>query len=73
MIGNVSLWSGCVTYSMYASSSTTRTSLGTFARKARNAASGMTTPVGLFGLHTQTIEVWSSIAANIASRSCAPS
>lgn len=56
--------------SRYASSSTTRTSLGTRSRNRSSAARRTTVPVGLLGLQTKIIRVRSVIASAIASRSC---
>ena len=41
-------------------------------RKAINLFSGIYVPVGLLGLQSQMTFVCSSIAANIASKSCSP-
>ena len=54
---------------MYASSSATSTSDGTFAMNASNSAAVMVVPDGLFGLQTNTRRVRSPIAAAMASRS----
>ena len=59
---------GC-TNSMYASSSATSTSDGTFAMNASNSAAVMVVPDGLFGLQMNTRRVRSPIAAAMASRS----
>src|SRR3954449_1592151 len=61
------------TNSTYASSTTTRTSEGTLARKASSSAWVTAGPVGLFGVQTSTTLVRSVTAAAIASRSCRPS
>lgn len=56
--------------SLYASSSTTRTSSGTRSRKRSSSARRTTVPVGLFGLQTKIIRVLSVTAPAMASRSC---
>ena len=61
------------TNSTYASSTTTSTCDGTFARNASSSVWVTAGPVGLFGVQTSTTLVRSVIAAAIASRSCRPS
>src|SRR5450631_3936655 len=56
-------------YSLYASSSTIRTSAGTEAMNARTASGASQVPVGLFGLATNTMRVRAVSAARIAGRS----
>jgi len=57
-------------YSWYASSRTTRQSLGTRSRNSASSEARTTVPVGLFGLQTKIIRVRGVIAAAIAARSC---
>ncbi len=61
------------TNSMYASSTTTSTCGGTFARNASSSVWVTAGPVGLLGVQTSTTLVRSVTAAAIASRSCRPS